>query len=55
MSDAIFAGRGGQPFVRATHAASGATLEVALHGATITSYVHKGAVHLTRANAAGLP
>ena len=36
----ISPGRGGQPRVLATHAASGAALEVYLHGATATSYTH---------------
>jgi hypothetical protein len=36
-------GRGGLPRVVATHAASGAALEVYLHGAHVTSYSHAGA------------
>jgi len=35
-------GRNGQPRVLAAHAASGALLEVYLHGATVTSFVHAG-------------
>ena len=42
MSFAPTPGRGGQPRVVATHAASGARLEVYLHGATVTSFTHAG-------------